>query len=265
MMPVTLLILSLLVAAPTLDRGAPAASAPAAVKKIHFEGIRRVCIDPGHGGSNHGAWTSIGAYEKDLTLPLGLALRDYLTAHTDLEIILTREGDESLTLPERVDIANQAQADAFVSLHVNSTDGIIAQGVETYFLAESASDEEAAKVAAFENLEPELDEPLRRATRRPVEAIVKTLTLRGAHQLSATLAKEVQRAMVTGTELHDRGVKSARFGVLRGLEMPGVVLELGFGSNPAEMEYIVSAGYRERAQRSLLDALLGMERAQASR
>ena len=229
--------------------------------RLHFENVRVICLDPGHGGDNHGAWTSIGVHEKDLTLPLAKAVRDHLIAMTDLEVVLTREADDSLTLPERAAYANRVGADLFISLHLNSTEGAIADGVETFSLAESATDEEAETVAAAENLEPEPAGGASRFERRAVDRIVKTLVLRGAHLLSGSLASALQKAMVRETGLRNRGVKSARFGVLRGLEMPGVVLELGFASNPSEIEFITSAEYTPRLQRAVLDALSQMEKA----
>jgi len=228
--------------------------------RLHFENVRLVCLDPGHGGANHGAWTSIGVHEKDLTLPLAKAVRDHLIARTDLEVVLTREADDSLTLPERAAYANRVGADLFISLHLNSTEGVIADGVETFSLAESATDEESERVAAAENLEPELTDG-RRFERNAVDRIVKTMVLRGAHLLSGSLAASLQKAMVKETGLRNRGVKSARFGVLRGLEMPGVVLELGFASNPSEIEFITSAEYTPRLQRAVLEAVVQMEKA----
>jgi N-acetylmuramoyl-L-alanine amidase len=230
-------------------------------RRLHFENVRLVCLDPGHGGANHGAWTSIGVHEKDLTLPLAKAVRDHLIASTDLEVVLTREGDDALTLPERAAYANRVGADLFISLHLNSTEGTIADGVETFFLAESATDEEAERVAAAENFEPEATVGAGRFERRAVDRIVKTLVLRGAHLLAGTLATQLQKAMVKETGLRNRGVKSARFGVLRGLEMPGVVLELGFASNPSEVEFITSPEYTPRLQKAVFDAVVQMEKA----
>jgi N-acetylmuramoyl-L-alanine amidase len=240
---------------------APFAGPTTRSSRQHFENVRLVCLDPGHGGANHGAWTSIGVYEKDLTLPLAKAVRDHLIATTDLEVVLTREADDSLTLPERAAYANRVGADLFISLHLNSTEGVIADGVETFSLAESATDDEAERVAASENLEPEATAVGRRFEHHAVDRIVKTLTLRGAHLLSGTLASELQRAIARESGLRNRGAKSARFGVLRGLEMPGVVLELGFASNPSEIEFITSPEYTPRLQKAVFDAIVQMEKA----
>ncbi|MCB1036589.1 MAG: N-acetylmuramoyl-L-alanine amidase, partial [Acidobacteria bacterium] len=107
-------------------------------------GVQTIVIDPGHGGSETGAKSTTGVYEKELTLILAKALRRGLLSRLPVEVVLTREGDEELPLPARTAIANQNKADLFISLHLNSAYGAKAQGAETYILSTEASDSRAA-------------------------------------------------------------------------------------------------------------------------
>jgi N-acetylmuramoyl-L-alanine amidase len=228
--------------------------------RMAFTRIRGVCLDPGHGGVNRGARSSIGIDEKTITLALAEDIRGYLTAHTDLDVVLTREADDSLSLPLRVAFANRVGADVFISLHLNSTSGVIAEGVETYFLSDEASDAEAARLVAKENLAPEMAEkPDLRGRPQRVDHILKNLSHRGAHILSQELAEALQDALVGEIHMVSRGVKSAPFTVLKGLTMPGVVLEMGFLSNPGEAEFILSDEYPPLLRDAVLSALVALD------
>jgi N-acetylmuramoyl-L-alanine amidase len=252
---IVLLVACLAVAPP------PTRSVDEPAGKRHFAQVRRVMLDPGHGGVNGGALSATGTLEKDATLALVLALKDHLASNTDLEVVLTRDADDSLTLPERVALANRVGADLFLSFHLNSTDQAIASGVEVYTRSEDPSDEDARRVAEVENLAPEEGQGLLQvALRRPVQRIVHQLEVQGTRVLADKLAGRVQRSLVKGTRLLDRGVKSAPFGVLHGLDMPGVVVELGFLSSPEEAEYLETPAYAARMQRAVLEALTRYER-----
>ena len=114
--------------------------------------IRTIVLDPGHGGDEVGAIGKTGIFEKDLSLDIARRLQRRLVANERMEVILTREDDRTVPLRERTAIANHASADLYISIHLNSSRRRSAHGTETYFLALTASDEEAMRLAQTENL-----------------------------------------------------------------------------------------------------------------
>lgn len=215
------------------------------------DGVHTIVIDPGHGGSETGAKSASGVYEKELTLILAKSLRRRLLSRLPVEVVLTREGDDELPLPTRTAIANQNKADLFISLHLNSSYGAKAHGAETYILSTEASDAQAAGAARAENeagaavagdVDPLYD----------LQLILWDLSQN--HHLSESLrfASLVQEELNQALKLRDRGVKQAPFQVLQGAAMPAVLVELGFLSNPAEDSRLQDSEYRAQ----LVDALV---------
>ena len=185
---------------------------------------RLVMLDPGHGGTNNGAYGRyIGKHEKTLTLDLARRVDRYLRQwRPDLRVQLTRTRDRYLTLSQRVRRANGAGATLFVSIHFNASETRSQRGHETFFLTREASRQEAGA---------------RHSRRRGsvVGAILSDLRRSAAHDEAAALARRVQRHLtaVRG-EASDRGVRQAPFDVLLGLRMPGVLVEVGFIDHPKE-------------------------------
>jgi len=205
-------------------------------------GVRRVVIDPGHGGTDPGALGRTGVTEKQLTLQLSQALASRLRA-SGYEVLLTREEDRTVKLKERTDFANNVDADLFISIHVNSARNRNLRGFETYYL-NLANDPTAAETAARENASGEagnmgdLSETL--------ELIVQN-EFRGA---SSELAASIQDSLVMHVaksyqNVHDLGVKTAPFFVLVGSNMPAVLVEASFISNEQEEAWLKSSDYRE--------------------
>jgi len=228
---------------------------------IRFKNLRKIIIDPGHGGVNLGALSAIGIREKKITLSIALKLKKFLDQNTDLEIILTRTDDSSLSLAERVQFANKHKGDLFVSLHCNSVGGAIASGVETFFLSEKATDEITAQLCALENLIPENPEELtgKMIFNLPIQKILKDITFQANHELSEKLGVFMVNNLAKTLNLINRGVKQAPFGVLKRLQMPGIVLEMGFISNPDEAEYILSDSFLRGLEKGFLQTLIDME------
>ncbi len=213
-------------------------------------GIRVIAIDPGHGGSETGAIGPRGLAEEDLTLQVGRVLKAQLERRValDKDVVLTRNADVDVPLETRTAIANQNQADLFISLHFNSSFGSSAHGAETYFLSREASDQMAAALAAEENRaggageDPELG----------LQLILWDLAQSRHLAESQRFANLVQEELNLTLGLRDRGVKQAPFSVLMGAKMPAVLVELGFLSNPEEEEKLRSPAY----QAELVDALV---------
>lgn len=223
-------------------------------------GIRTIVLDPGHGGTETGAIGPSGIQEKELTLILARDLEARLE-QMGIRVILTRNEDGNLPHDNRTAIANQNQADLFISIHLNSSLGTGAHGAETYFLSTEASDARAAQAAAAENSTPPPapeGSPADAGTRQAMEDLELILwDLSQSHHLaeSQRFANLVQGELNQALQLRDRGVKQAPFRVLKGATMPAVLVELGFISNPDEEKKLQDPEYRGALIASLARAI----------
>jgi len=220
-------------------------------------GIHTIVVDPGHGGTETGAIGPSGVMEKDLTLLLARELESRLSSRLGVRVVLTRGEDATLPLDDRAAIANQNKADLFISIHLNSSLGTGAHGAETYFLSAEASDAKAAKAAAAENA-PAAVAPPPGDTKEEVKDLELILwDLAQSRHLSESqrFATLIQTELNEALQLRDRGVKQAPFIVLKGAEMPAVLVELGFISNPDEEKKLQDAAYRGALVDSLTKAV----------
>jgi N-acetylmuramoyl-L-alanine amidase len=204
----------------------------------------RIVVDAGHGGWDLGTVGKRGLLEKDLVLEIAQRLGKLLDSRLGAEVILTRNDDNYIPLDERAGIANQSQADLFISVHANYSDLPSARGVETYytnlFSAPSAKD-----------LEPRND-----SNKNPSAAVLTPTELHDKIEQSRRLAASVQRSLygvLSGQNpgLRDRGVKAASYVVLTETAMPGILAEVSFVSSPADEQKLRSDGYREQIAEAL--------------
>ncbi len=211
-------------------------------------GIRTIALDPGHGGPETGAIGPGGNAEKDLNLLVARALRLQLERRLRVKVVMTRTEDVDVPLETRAAIANEARADLFISLHLNSSFGATAHGAETFFLSREASDKISADIAAQENKfssgtdDPELD------LRMILWDLAQSYHLAESQRFATLVQEELNLTL----GLRDRGVKQAPFHVLMGAKMPAVLVELGFLSNPEEESKLQTPAYRAE----LVDALV---------
>jgi N-acetylmuramoyl-L-alanine amidase len=218
----------------------------------------RVMLDPGHGGWDHGAVGLTGTREADVALQLALLTRAEILRRDDtVEVLLTRDTDVFVGLRDRAALANRADADLFLSIHVNAAPGPTAWGLETYAL-DTASDAGAARVAARENT---LARKL--GGGEGTEPLLARLLVTGMNQLSRDLAAEVQSHAVRGLRLaygdepiRDLGSKTALFTVLVATRMPAVLYESGFLTNAEEERRLRSPQYQRLTADALSDAVL---------
>ncbi len=207
-----------------------------------------VVVDPGHGGDQDGALSPGGVKEKDVVLQIARRLRPRLE-QLGARVVLTRTGDIGVPLTTRAAVANGLKADLFVSIHLNSMPTAegrrLSTGVETYFLSADASDANAAAAAARENADRLAGEPLPDPG-DPVAGILQDLEQAAALAGSSRLAYALHERLVTALGSEDRGVKQAPFYVLAGARMPAVLLEVGFLSNAAESQKLLSAAHQEK-------------------
>jgi N-acetylmuramoyl-L-alanine amidase len=210
--------------------------------------IGKIVIDPGHGGHDTGSIGPNGLEEKDLVLDVGRRLGKLLQARLGADVVFTRKDDTFIPLETRTSIANQEQADLFVSIHANSSRDSDARGVETYYLNFTSS-AEALDVAARENAASD-------KSIHELQDLVKKIALKEKIEESREFASNVQRALHSGLSaknpgIRDRGVKKAPFVVLIGANMPSILAEISFVSNPGDERRLTTPEYRQRIAESL--------------
>lgn len=210
--------------------------------------IGKIVIDPGHGGHDTGTIGPNGLEEKDLVLGVGKRLGKLLQSRMGAEVIYTRQDDTFIPLETRTAIANEQQADLFVSIHANSSSDRDARGVETYYL-NFTSNADALEVAARENAVSD-------KSIHELQDLVKKIALKEKIEESREFASDVQQALHTGLAakspaIRDRGVKKAPFIVLIGANMPSILAEISFVSNPTDAHKLETAEYRQRIAESL--------------
>ena len=206
-------------------------------------GVKTIVIDPGHGGKDKGAIGPHGLYEKDVTLKIAKELKRIIERQTNCKVYLTRSKDVFVSLEKRTAIANAKKADLFISIHTNAHKDPRIGGVETYYLNFS-QDREAARVAALENAI---------STRKisDLEAILKDLLFVTKVSESAELAKRTHRCLIKSLKkrykwIRNLGVKRAPFYVLIGANMPSILVEVGFISNPREEKLLRTPGFQKQ-------------------
>lgn len=180
----------------------------------------KVCIDPGHGGSQPGATGFAGTLEKNITLQVALRLRDVLKT-AGVDVVMTREIDKDVRtakqpneLQARCDVANTANADVFISIHCNASNDSSAHGTETWYYPKDAK--------------------------------------------SKTLAQFIQTELVKQIGLRDRGVKQGNYYVTRYTKMPAVLVELAFISNPEEERLLKDATFQQKCALGIANGILVM-------
>ncbi len=210
--------------------------------------IGKIVIDPGHGGHDTGTIGPDGLKEKDLVLEVGRRLGKLLQTRLGAEVVYTRKNDTFIPLETRTAIANQERADLFISIHANSSNDSEARGVETYYLNFTSSPE-ALEVAARENAVSE-------KSIYELQDLVKKIAMKEKIEESREFAGDVQESLHSGLAvkspaIRDRGVKKAPFIVLIGANMPSILAEISFVSNPTDEHRLETSEYRQRIAESL--------------
>ena len=238
-------------AAPVATLGVQTPDQPLPAKTGKF----RIVLDAGHGGWDLGTVGRQGLLEKDLVLDVTRRLGKLLQARLGSEVMFTRTGDTYLSLDQRADFANQAQADLFVSVHANYSNSAAARGVETYytnlFSAPGSREVEKHEDGSFAKMTP---------------AALSAEALHEKTEESRRLAASVQRALyakvaASGPDIRNRGIKDSAFAVLTGTTMPAILTEISFVSSPTDERNLQSETYRQQIAEALYQ---GIARYQAS-
>ena len=218
-------------------------------------GVRRIVIDPGHGGRDYGAPGYLrGVHEKHVVLDIAKKLAEKIRKELGCEVVMTRSGDQYLTLEERTAIANTENADLFISIHTNSARDQRAFGIETYFL-NLATDDESIRVAAMENAT---------STKNisDLQTILNDLMHNAKVNESSRLAAHVQDALyghmkTRYSSIKNKGVKQAPFYVLLGAQMPSILIETSFISNPRECQRLTDPKYQDELTDAIVRGIRG--------
>jgi len=216
--------------------------------------IKKVVIDPGHGGKDPGAISRSGIYEKNVILDVSKRLKKELEKK-GIDVIMTRSTDKFVSLGGRTRIANKNNADLFVSIHANANRRRWIRGFEAYYLSE-ATDDNARALAAAENSSLEYEEESFGRHTKDLDAIVWDLTLsenrKEAIDLAGYICQEVDRKV----RLKKNTIKRARFYVLKGAEMPAVLLELSYLSNKYDERNLKKSSYKQKLAEGIAAGVL---------
>lgn len=222
-------------------------------------GVEVVVVDAGHGGKFPGAHYG-NVYEKDLTLKVALKLGKLIEeGMPGVKVVYTRKTDKALgtdlatDLQARADIANKAGGDLFVSIHVNAAKSTAARGVETLIMGESTKEQRYNENALFENNREDLIDMSDERTAAIVRAYIQNLQFTYG-EYSMALARCIQNNYLKAGR-HSRGIKPQLLRVLYATDMPGVLTEIGFMSNPQEMAYMKSEKGQDEIARSIFEGV----------
>lgn len=213
-----------------------------------------VVLDPGHGGKDPGAISRSGQYEKNITLSMAKETRRYLE-EAGYKVVLTRSTDKAIPLRRRYQIAHEADGDLFISIHADSAKNRSARGLSVYTISERASDKEAAALAEREN-KADILLGLDLSEYNPdVSNILIDLAKIDTMNKSAVYAKHLVKEMKQETTLLPNAHRFAGFAVLKSTNIPSVLLELGYLSNPREDKLLQKKSYRRKLARALVRAV----------
>ncbi len=223
--------------------------------------VRRVAIDPGHGGTDAGAVGPTGLQEKDVTLDIAHRVAPLLADELKIETLLTRDTDVFVPLDERTARANAFHADLFVSIHCNASENGEARGIETFILDEHRDASRAtARIAALENGIPIKGALDPSAIDAEMASIAQRLSSGQVSSSSRTLGMLLGRAVLASLsekypDTTDHGLKSAGFYVLVGAEMPAVLFETSFVSNSDDEQRLAKADYKQKLADGIVNAI----------
>lgn len=214
-----------------------------------------IVLDPGHGGMDSGAIAVNGEYEKDIVLEMAKELRTLIERSGKYRVVLTRTRDQFIRLRDRIAIARELGGNIFISIHADSLRLADQRGASIYTLSEKASDEEAARYAAQENKADILAGTDLSQHDVVVASILIDLAQRDTNNKSITFADIMAEELATVTPMLRRNRRFAGFAVLKSPDIPSVLLELGYLSNPDDARNLAQPNYRAKLGQAIVRAL----------
>jgi N-acetylmuramoyl-L-alanine amidase len=214
--------------------------------------LRTLVVDPGHGGDEQGAKGPRGALEKDIALAVARRLKGAIESRLGIRVLLTRDDDRLVALDDRASIANNNKADLFISLHANASVRTATRGAEIYYLSLDKSGDEARRRAASDAQML----PVFGGGSRQVELILWEMAQARFIEQSAALAEIFERELRGKIEMSPRAIQQAPFRVLVGANMPAVLIELGYITNPDQEQQLGSANVQNMIVQALFDGVV---------
>ena len=238
------------------------ASAPATVVKRAESNVGKsgrnlvIAIDAGHGGDDPGAIGPTGLYEKEVTLKIALSLAEKINNEAGMEAVLTRDSDFYIPLQERFEKSRTSKADLFISIHADAFNVASVRGSSVYVLSQRGATNEAARYLADRENRSDLVGGVSLDDKdATLAAVLLDLSQGATADASANVAQQVLSALTSVGKAHKRYVERANFVVLRSPDMPSMLIETGFISNPEEEKNLNSPQYRSRMADAILDGV----------
>ncbi len=222
--------------------------------KAPLPGIKRIVVDPGHGGRDYGAPGYYrGVHEKNLVLKIAKKLTTHINQRILCEVLLTRHDDTFLTLSERTEFANNNAADLFISIHTNASEDKRAYGTETYIL-NYTTDQDAILLAARENnTSPEKVSDLQLI----LSSLMQNEKINESSQVAGNVQESIYKQMKKEyTRIKNKGIKQAPFFVLLGAQMPSILIEIGFISNSRECKRLTNSEYQDKFCEAIVNGII---------
>jgi N-acetylmuramoyl-L-alanine amidase len=214
-------------------------------------GIRTIVVDAGHGGTEEGARGPTGTLEKNVTLGVARRLKAALEARLGVRVILTRDADTTVDLDERAALANNNKADLFLSLHANASVRSSALGAEVFYLSLEEYGDQAQRVAKGETEAL----PVFGGGTRDIEVILWEMAQARYIEQSAVLAQAIEGALRERVPMSPRAIQQAPFRVLVGANMPAVLVEMGFITNPEQEKQLITDAFQTSIVQALVDSI----------
>lgn len=215
-----------------------------------------IVIDPGHGGDDPGTIGRVnGTYEKNITLDYGIALKRALEQEGQYKVVLTRNSDYFIPLGERVNIARKAKGDLFISLHANSHPKTTMAGLSVYTVSDTASDKEAEMLAAAENRDMTFNGLHVFDENKEMAPVLINLMQRQTRNVSAEFAEGAVMELGKEVQMLRNTHRFAGFKVLKGVDVPAVLFELGYLSNPEEEKLLASPPHQHKIIQAMVRAV----------
>jgi N-acetylmuramoyl-L-alanine amidase len=233
--------------------GQPPVVPPPPIFETPTSAIQTIVLDPGHGGEKDGARGPTGSYEKHITLAVAKQLKAALEARLGVRVLLTREDDRHVELEDRAAFANNNKADLFVSLHTNAFVRPTATGAAVFYLSVNDYSEEAKRLAIAENGRAL---PTISGGDRQIEMILWEMAQVQHIEKSASFAGVIEQELRARVKMSNRAIQQAPFIVLVGANMPAVLVEMGFISNPGEEKLLNSPAFQQQIVQGLVQSII---------
>jgi len=224
------------------------------VPTFGYKKVREILIDAGHGGKDPGALSKRGVKEKNVVLDIAIRVKNTLQQH-GFKVKMTRQSDVFLTLQERTKLASYGKTDLFVSIHANANPSRAVQGLEVYF-APDLSEEDKREDPRQENLKLMIKGLDMKKTDSTLEKILADMLYTQKQNQSSALARQLLMGVSSYAKVKNRGVKEARFFVLRNTLIPAVLIETGYLTNTKEERLLTTKAYRQKLAHGIAHSIL---------